>query len=104
MAFRVIYAPAAVLDLEEYFEIILPDSEERAKAWLRGATSAIMSLQDMPKRHAVIGESALIGVILRSLPYHSHRIIYRVDDDEMIVEIARVWHMARRELGEADLT
>ena len=103
MAFRIIVMPSAYVDLDEHAERIAEDSPENASKWLAVAWRKIFSLQEMPHRFAMIEESAELGVELRSVIHHSHRIIYRIDDDRMIVEIIRVYHGARKPLTQEDI-
>lgn len=104
MVFKVVLTEQAAEDLNEHFELIAEDSHRHADRWLQGAVDVFISLQEMPNRHAAVPESLELGYTVRAVPYHSHRICYRVLESVATVEILRVWHMARRELGEADLT
>lgn len=45
----------------------------------------------------------LWGGPYRSLPYFSHRIVYRVDDQNAQVYVVRVYHSARRPLEEENV-
>ena len=95
--------PSAKADLQEYADIVALDSPQRAIKWLDSAMEVILSLSEMPFRYAVIDESKDIGVELRDVVHYSHRIVYRVKEDEGIVEVLRVWHGVRRPMGLSDL-
>jgi len=60
-------------------------------------------LEELPFRFAIIPEVKSAGVPCRSCFYHSHRIIYRVDESSKTIYILRVYHSAREPLKEDDL-
>jgi plasmid stabilization system protein ParE len=103
MAYRIVVTPSAVRDLEEYADYVASDSLEESRKWLRGAWDTIFSLREQPFRFAVIEESAEVGEELRDVLHHSHRIVYRVLEDQQVVEVLRVWHGARQALSSGDL-
>lgn len=90
--------PSAESDLTEYADFVAADSAERSREWLAGAWQAIFSLLEFPKRFAVIKESEELGEELRDVGFHSHRIVFRVREEEAVIEVLRVWHMAREAL------
>lgn len=57
----------------------------------------------MPLIHPLIPESEDLGRELRSIRYHSHRIVYEVDLPSQTVYVARVYHGARKPLSPEDL-
>lgn len=103
MAFSILVTPSAHIDLEEQADYIAQDSPVQAARWLAGAWEPIFSLGDNPKRFAVIAESDDLRAELRDTLHHSHRIVYRVDDEGQTVEIIRVWSTARRALTSRDV-
>ena len=54
----------------------------------------------MPGRCSQARESATLGLDLRHYIYHSHRIIFRIEEEAGIVRILHVRHAARRAIGE----
>lgn len=103
MIYKIKITDSATLDLMEHADLIAADSRIQAFRWLIGAWDAFVSLQEMPRRYAIISEFSDSREDVRDLVHHSHRIVYRVNDDAQQVEILRVWHMSRRELSERDL-
>ena len=76
---------------------------EAARRWLDGLYSAIGELAEAPSRFSVIPEADELGYPYRSIVYHSHRVIYAVDESERRVVIHRIYHGARMLLTEDDL-
>lgn len=103
MAYRVFVTPSAETDLDGYASFLQRRSERRAREWLAGAWKLILSLADSPQRFAVIAESEGLPVEIRDILYHSHRIVFWVNDADATVHVLRVWHAARRPLEEDDL-
>ena len=103
MKYRVVIVPMAKYDLREHGDLIAKDSRLHALKWLQEANRLIFSLQEMPHRFAAIAESDEIGADLRDVVHYSHRIIYRINEREQMVEVLRVWHQARRGLQPSDL-
>lgn len=95
--------PSAAADLAEYADFVSKDSSERARRWLAGAWKEIFSLANMPKRFSRMSESEEIGEELRDCSHFSHRIVFRVLEEDEVVEVLRVYHMARRALTTKDL-
>ncbi len=91
MTYKVRVTPKAIADLESYTDFIAKDSKDRAKKWLTEAWDLINSLSSMPRRFPVIPESDLLGEELRHIIHYSHHIIYRILENEMTVDVVRVW-------------
>ena len=103
MAFRVILTDPALAEVEEAADYIWDESPVNARRWLTEFWQAVETLRNMPSRHALIPEAETIGIPYRSLPHHSHRIIYRIVEEQAVVYIVRVYHSARKPLGKEDL-
>lgn len=82
---------------------IWEDSEEAARRWRAGLSKAIARLKSHPESYALIPESEWLGASYRAIHHHSHRVIYRIDDENGIVHIVRVYHGARRPLRGGDV-
>lgn len=80
-----------------------PRSPEAARRWLDGLYAAIKGLDESPARHSVVPEAEELGFPYRSFVYHSHRVVYAVDEAGRRVTVHRIYHGARRPLGERDL-
>ena len=89
---------AAVFDeIECATRWIARDSLEAAHAWSNGLFDLIEHLGDFVAGYALARENeARAGVELREFLYHSHRVIYAIDDEARVVQVLHVWHAARR--------
>ncbi len=103
MAFRVILTDPAFVDVEEAANFIWAESPVNARRWLADFWWAVDSLKEFPFRHALIPEADAIGIPYRSLPVHSHRLVYRVDEERSVVYVVRVYHGARKPLKLEDI-
>jgi plasmid stabilization system protein ParE len=94
MPFEIVVTERARRDIDEYAGFIASDSVAQAARWIDDLESLILSLQEMPSRFSFIAEADKLKRAYRSVNHHSHRVIYRVDDDERIVYILRLFHGA----------
>lgn len=90
-------------DAEEYVRFIRETNlePEAADRWFRGLVQAIYSLEELPERCPVIPEQAAFPFELRHLIYFSHRIIFGIERERVLVY--RVYHGAQRGLTAIDL-
>ena len=95
MGYKIVVTQPAQLDIEEAVAFIIESSPKAATKWLRGLIEKINSLHEQPARFAVMPETAALRMRFRSFPYSSHQIIYRIDEDQGIIFITRVYHHAR---------
>ena len=102
MAYKVLLSTPAERDIGEAVKFIAANSPEAASRWLGGLQQAILSLEDIPARHALVPEAASLGMPYRSLPYFSHRVVYRVDEASGQVFVVRVYHGAKKPMEEED--
>ena len=99
MGFAVVISPSAREDLRECFTYISGDNPDAAERYC-------LALIDHAER---IGLNPEMGRecpefpsgSIRDIVYRSHRIVYRVKEDERLVEIVRFWHGARGYLPDA---
>jgi plasmid stabilization system protein ParE len=103
MKYRIEVAEPAELDLADGAAYIALDSPRRASQWLKAVRPLMASLREMPLRFSLISECEEVGISLRAFHYHSHRVIYRVDEDTKVVKILRVLHNSRRPLSTEDV-
>ncbi|MBS1701516.1 MAG: type II toxin-antitoxin system RelE/ParE family toxin [Armatimonadetes bacterium] len=95
-------AEADAIDYATYI-LMTSRSPESARKWLDGLYDEIKSLAKMPNRFPIIPESDELGSEYRSLLYHSHRVIYAVQEADSLVIVLRVYHSARLSLTRRDL-
>lgn len=103
MAFSIRISAPAQADIDDAFAYIANDSFDAASSWLLGLEEAVLSLSTTPTRFALIPESSDLGVAYRSMIYHSHRVIYRIDEKADMIHVIRVYHGSRRPLKDEDL-
>ncbi len=98
MVYRIRVTSMARDDIRDYARYILEQEEvtEPAKRWMKGAYEAIASLKDMPSGCPAIEERRGLELPLRQAHYHSHRIIFTIDEEAREVVVLRVFHGARR--------
>lgn len=98
LAYDVKITDSALLDAQEYVQFIRYKKREplAAERWFRDLVSAIFSLEELPSRYALIPEAAEFSSELRHLIFHSHRIIYEIDEAHKNVNVLRIYHGSRR--------
>src|SRR5690242_17024151 len=96
LAYRVEIADAALADAEEYVGFIrqVKKEPEAADRWFRGLVSAIRSLEKLPSRCPLIPEAEEFPFELRQLIFHSHRLIFRINETTKKVFVVRIYHVA----------
>ena len=103
MAFDVEITDPARDDIDDAVAFIARNSQAAARKWKTALQTLILSLQEMPGRFAIIAEAGELGLPYRSAPHHSHRVIFRIDEEKNTVFVVRVYHGARRPLSHEDI-
>lgn len=98
--YSVVFDSEAQTEALEAADYIARDAPDRAATWFTGLKRAVESLTKLPARCPLARESKSLGQDLHQLIYHSHRIIFRIEEDSRIVRILHVRHAAQRTLGE----
>jgi len=93
MAYKLIWSPAARDDLHDIVIFIARDNSERAMSFGYELISQTDRLQNSPEAGRVVPEYQ--NQLLREIIFRPYRIVYRVNHDRNVCEIARVWHSAR---------
>ena len=93
MAYKLIWSPAARDDLHDIVVFIARDNPERAMSCGYQLMSETDRLQNFPELGRIVPEYE--NQQLREIVFRPYRIVYRVNHDRKICEIARVWHSAR---------
>lgn len=93
MAYQLIWSPAARDDLRDILSFISRDSRQRAETFAYRLIAETDKLQNFPEIGRVTPEYGVPTI--REIIVRSYRIVYRVNHDRKLVEIARVWHAAR---------
>ncbi len=93
MAYQLIWAPSARLDLRELTSYIAESRPQAAARFVQHVFQVVEHLADFPLSGRIVPEFG--DPNLREVIRKPCRIVYRVKSKEQIVEIARVWHAAR---------
>jgi toxin ParE1/3/4 len=93
MAYTLIWSPASRDDLRDIISFISRDSRQRAEAFAYRLIAETDKLQSLPEIGRVVPEFDIPTV--RELILRTYRIVYRLDHERKLVEVARVWHAAR---------
>ena len=93
MAHRLIWSPAARLDLADLYHYIAEANPSAAGQFVRGVFHVIERLVDFPESGRVVPE--LGDPEIREVIKKPCRIAYRLQRERQEVEIVRVWHAAR---------
>jgi toxin ParE1/3/4 len=100
MAYRVEIARNAEVDLEQLYLWVVERAPQQGAAWFNRLESAILSLDQHPKRCPVAAESINPDHPVRVLTYgrkpHGYRVFFTVDDDTSVVRVVHVRRGARR--------
>lgn len=103
MAFDIEITDPARDDIDDAVTFIAQNSPAAARKWKTALQALILSLQEMLGRFAIIAEAGELGLPYRSTPHHSHRVIFRIDEEKNTVFVVRVYHGARRPLSHEDI-
>ncbi len=93
MAYKLIWSPASRDDLRDIVSFISRDSIQRAKAFAYRLIAETDKLQSFPESGRMVPEYNI--PTLREIIVRAYRIVYRVDHESRLIEVARVWHAAR---------
>ncbi len=93
MGYQVALSPKARRDLRDIVRYISADSPERAVAFGQFLLTHAKKVGEFPQMGRMVPE--LGEPTIREIVVRSYRVIYRVDDGDCRIEIARFWHGAR---------
>jgi plasmid stabilization system protein ParE len=93
MAYALIWSPAARDDLHDIVVFIARDNPNRAMSFGYELVSETDRLREFPELGRIVPEYR--NVSLREIIYRPYRMVYRVDHERKLCQIARVWHSAR---------
>jgi plasmid stabilization system protein ParE len=85
------------------FEEIHASDSEAALNWYRGLYAAILTLERLPNRCPSTRENSNLRHLLYGQKPHVYRVIYRVLEKQMQVNVLYIRHGARREFTASDL-
>ena len=93
MAYKLIWSPAARDDLHDIVVFIALHNSEPKMSFGYELISETDRLQNSPEVGRVVPEYH--NQLLSEIIFRPYRIVYRVNHDRKVCEIARVWHSAR---------
>jgi plasmid stabilization system protein ParE len=95
MAYRVDITERAERDLERLYLTIEADNTPQAHTWFNGLERTILSLDEHKARGASTPESSELRHLLYRRKGHRYRIIYTIDDANLVVTVLHIRHGAR---------
>ena len=93
MAYKLIWSAAARDDLHDIVVFIRRDNPNRAMSFGYELISETDRLQEFPELGRIVPEYR--NNYIREIIFRPHRIVYRVDHERKLCQIARIWHSAR---------
>jgi toxin ParE1/3/4 len=93
MAYRIFWTPIAVQDLHDICDFISPDNPVAAQRMGEELIKQSEAMATFPQSGRLVPEKK--DPLIRETLVGSYRIIYRVDEAQQIVALARIWHSAR---------
>ena len=93
MAYKLIWSPASRDDLRDIVTFISRDSFSRAETFGYRLIAEADKLQNFCELGRVVPEYGVSTI--REIIVRSYRIVYRVDHERKLVEVARLWHAAQ---------
>ncbi len=103
MRFTVRLTDGVLDDIATLYEwIVREGAPVTARRWTQGLMRALAGLETFPRRYPVAREATLFEqVVLRQMVHGSIRVLYVVQEAEVVVLHAR--HASRQDLGPEDL-
>jgi len=98
MAYEIRLAKRAIHDLRHIYKTIEAETSLAADVWFRGLESLILSLETHPAHGTVTRERSHLRHLLYGNKPHIYRILYTLDENTKVVNVAQIRHGARRPL------
>ncbi len=93
MGFKIDFTKPAIVDLGELVEFISRDNPSAAEQTGYAIIEKAEKLNNFPFLGRVVPEFKIETI--REIIYRPYRIVYRVREEQKMIEILRVWHAAR---------
>ncbi|MEJ2702590.1 MAG: type II toxin-antitoxin system RelE/ParE family toxin [Sedimentisphaerales bacterium] len=93
MAYELIWAPSARLDLKELASYIAESRPEASTRFVEGIFHMIEHLPAFPQSGRIVPE--FNDPSIREVIRRPCRIVYRIEANRQTIEIVRIWHAAR---------
>ena len=93
MAYKLIWAPSARLDLKEIASYIADSRPEASIRFVKSVFRSVEHLIDFPEAGRIVPEFG--DPCIREIVRKPCRIVYRIKSKKGIIAVVRVWHAAR---------
>ena len=93
MAYELIWAPSARLDLKQIASYIADSRPEASARFIKNLFHSVEHLKDFPEAGRTVPEFG--DPSIREIIRKPCRIVYRIKQEKDIIEIVRIWHAAR---------
>jgi toxin ParE1/3/4 len=93
MAYRIFWTPIAVQDLHDICNFISRDNLVAAQRMGEELIKQAEAIALFPQSGRMVPEKK--DPLIRETIFGSYRIIYKIDEVEKVVALARIWHGAR---------
>ncbi len=93
MAYKLIWAPSARLDLKEIASYIADSRPEASIRFVKSVFRSVEHLIDFPEAGRIVPEFG--DPCIREVVRKPCRIVYRIKSEQSMIEVVRVWHAAR---------
>jgi len=93
MGFKIVFTQPAIADLEGLVSFIGRDNPQAAERFGYEIFAKAEKLDAFPLLGRVVPEFKVAN--LREIIHRPYRIVYRVRENQQLIEILRVWHAAR---------
>jgi toxin ParE1/3/4 len=93
MAYRIFWTPIAVQDLHDICDFISRENPVAAQRMGEELIKQSEAMAVFPLSGRLVPEKK--DPLIRETLVGSYRIIYRVDEAQQVVALARIWHSAR---------
>lgn len=93
MGFKIVFTKPAIADLEGLVSFIARDNPQAAERFGYEIVVKAEKLDAFPLLGRVVPEFK--SEVIREIIHRPYRIVYRVGEDQELIEILRVWHAAR---------
>jgi addiction module RelE/StbE family toxin len=93
MGFKIVFTKPAITDLNEIVSFISRDNSQVAERFGYTIIEKTEPLAEFPLIGRVVPEFKVPSI--REIIHRPYRIIYRVREEQKVIEILRVWHAAR---------
>jgi len=93
MGFKIVFTKPAIADLETLVSYIAHDNPQAAERFGYAIVEKAEKLDQFPLLGRIVPEFKIESI--REIIYRPYRIVYRVREEQKLIEILRVWHAAR---------